>query len=88
MATHIRFVCTYACVGARLCVLPQIPFVGSVLDVVTDVVVHSVSCCAVSSIKHLKQERKSVSTVCKKTRLDTQDIIRAPCNQVKGVLHL
>lgn len=54
------------CVGARLCVLPQIPFVCSVLDVVTDVVVHSMSCCAVSSIKNLKCERKNFSIVCKK----------------------
>lgn len=62
MTTYIRFVCAYACVGARLCVLPQIPFVGSVLDVVTDVVVHSMSCCAVSSVKNLKCERKSFSS--------------------------
>lgn len=62
MATYIRCVC----VGARLCVLPQIPFVCSVLDVVTDVVVHSMSCCAVSSIKNLKCERKNFSIVCKK----------------------
>lgn len=43
--------------------LPQIAFVGSILDVVTDVVVHSMSCCAVSSIKNLQFEPKSFSCV-------------------------
>lgn len=50
-------------VYVRLCVLPQIAFVGSILDVVTDVVVHSMSCCAVSSIKNLQFEPKRVFLV-------------------------
>lgn len=61
MAAYVRFERTYT--GAGLCVLPQIPFVGGVLDVVTDVVVHPVSRCAVSSIENLKCERRSFSPV-------------------------
>lgn len=38
--------------------LPQVAFVGGVLDVVADVVVHSMSCCAVSSIKNLGSKYK------------------------------
>lgn len=39
--------------------LPQVAFVGSILDVVTDVVVHSMSCCTVSSIKNLESNREN-----------------------------
>lgn len=39
--------------------LPQIPFVGGVLNVVTNVVVHSMGCCAVSGIKNLKSKYKN-----------------------------
>lgn len=51
-------VCVHTCLCGCpcLCFLPQIPFVGSIFDVVTDVVVHSMSSCAVSSIKNLKCE--------------------------------
>lgn len=55
--------CVHGCLCARACVLPQIAFVGSILDVVTDVVVHSMSCCAVSSIKNLQFEPESLSCV-------------------------
>lgn len=40
-------------------VLPQVAFVGGVLDVVTDVVVHSMGCCAVSSIKNLELKTRN-----------------------------
>lgn len=33
--------------------LPEVPFVGGVLDVVADIVEHSVGCGAVSGIEHL-----------------------------------
>lgn len=39
--------------------LPQVAFVGSILDVVTDVVVHSMGRCAVPSIKHLERQSKN-----------------------------
>ena len=38
------------------CLSPQVAFVGGVLDVVADVVVHSVSRCAVSSIENLESK--------------------------------
>lgn len=43
---------------ACVCHLPQVAFVGGVLDVVTDVVVHSMGCCAVSGIKNLESGNK------------------------------
>lgn len=48
------------CVCVCVCVLiPQVAFVGGVLDVVTDVVVHSMGCCAVSRIKNLEGHCKN-----------------------------
>lgn len=44
------------CVGGFFVCLPQVAFVGGVLDVVADVVVHSMSCCAVSGIKNLESK--------------------------------
>lgn len=41
------------------CLLPQVAFVGGILDVVTDVVVHSMSCCAVSGIKNLESKHEN-----------------------------
>lgn len=54
--------CMHVCMYVWVCALPQIAFVGSILDVVTDVVVHSVSCCAVSSIKNLGRVQHIFST--------------------------
>lgn len=42
--------------------LPQVAFVGGILDVVADVVVHPMSCCAVASIKHLASKHKNKKT--------------------------
>lgn len=58
-----RYISSGLCAWMLVCVLPQIAFVGSILDVVTDVVVHSMSCCAVSSIKNLQFEPKIVFLV-------------------------
>lgn len=44
----------------RLVLIPQVAFVGGVLDVVTDVVVHSMGCCAVSRIKNLEGHCKKL----------------------------
>lgn len=46
---------------SRFALLPQIAFVGGVLDVVADVVVHSMSCCAVSGIKHLDGKNETTA---------------------------
>lgn len=43
--------------------LPQVAFVGCIFDMVTDVVVHSMSCCAVSSIKHLRNNLENTDSL-------------------------
>lgn len=37
---------------------PQVAFIGGILDVVTYVIIHSMGCCAVSSIKNLQSKNQ------------------------------
>lgn len=38
--------------------LPEVALVGGILDVVANVVVHSMSCCAVPCVEDLREGRK------------------------------
>lgn len=40
---------------------PEVPFVGGVLDVVADVVEHTVGCGAVSGIEHLRKVHDGIA---------------------------